>query len=97
MNGNDLHPSYSWEYEGTAEVKAGPELGEVIDVSGMHTTPRLRNQCTFIRSHTLALGDTEWQRVQSVLASTVKTQTSTPSTAKSLFGSLLSVLPLGKS
>ena len=51
--------AHYWEHEGTAEVKAGPEF---------RFMPR-RNQCTFIRSHTVMLSEAGWARVQSALVS----------------------------
>ena len=59
--------THCWEHEGTAEVKAGPEF-EVdgdMPVSGS----RARNQCTFIRSHTVMLSKARWAKVQSTLVS----------------------------
>ena len=53
---------YCWEHEGTAEVKAGPE-----DMPG--NGARARNQCTFIRSHTIMLSKAKWAGVQSTLVS----------------------------
>ena len=57
--------THCWEHEGTAEVKAGPEIDEDMSGSGA----RARNQCTFIRSHTVMLSDAGWARVQSTLVS----------------------------
>ena len=55
--------TYCWEHEGMAEVKAGPEFEVDEDM------PRARNQCTFIRSHTIKLSEAVWARVQSTLVS----------------------------
>ena len=57
--------TYCWEHEGTAEVKAGPEFDEDVPANG----PRARNQCTFIRSHTIMLSEARWAGVQSTLVS----------------------------
>ena len=56
--------TYCWEHEGTAEVKAGPEF-EFEPSNGVGA----RNQCTFIRSHTIKLSEAGWARVQSTLVS----------------------------
>jgi len=59
--------TYCWENEGTAEVKAGPEFE--VDEAMPGNGARARNQCTFIRSHTIMLSEAEWARVQSTLVS----------------------------
>ena len=59
--------TYCWEHEGTPEVKAGPELQVDEDMSDGEA--RARNQCTFIRSHTIMLSEEAWARVQSNLVS----------------------------
>ena len=59
--------TYCWEHEGTAEVKAGPEFEVDEDMPGNGARPR--NQCTFIRSHTVMLSEAGWARVQSTLVS----------------------------
>ena len=63
-NADDCVPRtpYCWEHEGTADVKAGPE-----DMPGNGARPR--NQCTFIRSHTIMLSKAKWAGVQSTLVS----------------------------
>ncbi|EDR06270.1 uncharacterized protein LACBIDRAFT_328934 [Laccaria bicolor S238N-H82] len=56
--------TYCWEHEGTADAKAGPEF-EFEPSNGVGA----RNQCTFIRSHTIMLSEAKWARVQSSLVS----------------------------
>ena len=59
--------TYCWEHEGSAEVKAGPEFKVDEDMPG--NGARFRNQCTFIRSHTIMLSEAGWDRVRSTLVS----------------------------
>ena len=59
-NTSDVGPcvsgtTYCWEHEGTAEVKVGPEF-EVNEEMPGHGA-RARNQCTFIRCHTVMLSE----------------------------------------
>jgi len=59
--------SYRWEHEGTAEMKTGPEIEVDEDMPGNRALAR--NQCIFIRSHTIKLSEAGWARVQSTLVS----------------------------
>jgi len=59
--------TYCWEHEGMVEVKAGPEFQ--VDEDMPDREARARNQCTFIRSHTIMLSEAGWARVQSTLVS----------------------------
>jgi len=71
------YTTYEWDYEGVVEAKYGPEKDE-LDL-GVNGSDPPRNQCTFIRSLTLALGDDDWKDVESDVASLVKDQTSVQS------------------
>ena len=71
-NTSDVGPcvsgtTYCWEHEGTAEVKVGPEFEVNEEMPG--NGARARNQCTFIRCHTVMLSEGGWARVQSTLVS----------------------------
>ena len=63
-----LYPAFIWDQQGAADVKAGPEDGELMDRPEVHAVSPLRNQCTFIRSLTPALGDDDWERLQTKVA-----------------------------
>ena len=67
------YTTYEWDCEGAAEAKYGPEEEELMNL-GVNGSMPPRNQCTFIRSFTLALGDGEWKDVESDVASSVKNQ-----------------------
>ena len=54
-NRQGRHTTYEWDYEGVADAKSGPEEDEFTDL-GVNVSESPRNQCTFIRSFTLALG-----------------------------------------
>ena len=61
---HSLYPTFVWDQQGAADVKAGPEDDELMDLPEVHAVRPLRNQCTFIRSLTPALGDDDWERLQ---------------------------------
>jgi len=84
------YTTYEWDYEGVGEAKSGPEEDELTNL-GVDSSNPPRNQCTFIRSLTLALGDGDWKDVESDVASLVKDQASVQS-PKSPFTSVISVL-----
>ena len=79
--GNDRHgrqpsyPTYAWDYKGTVETKVGPEKDELMDLGVQDSAP-LRNQCTFIRSLTPALGHDDWKRLRTSEQSVNPTQVS---------------------
>ena len=59
---------YTWDYEGRIEAKAGPKLDEFLDDAGNQEYSRnTRNQCTFLRSSTVTLGDDVWKSMVSTL------------------------------
>ena len=87
------HPSctaYKWDHEGVVEAKFGPEEDELVDL-GVNGSVPLRNQCTFIRSLTPALGKDDWEDLESDVASLVKDQAPMRS-PKSPFASVLGAL-----
>ena len=95
---HSLYPTFVWDQQGAADAKAGPEGDEFMDCPEVHAARPLRNQCTFIRSLTLALGDDEWKRLQVKVASSADNRKSAPSpegALASVFGavSLLSGTP----
>ena len=65
---HSLYPTFVWDQQGVAGVKAGPEDDELIDLPEVRAVRPSRNQCTFIRSLTLALGEDEWERLQAKVA-----------------------------
>ena len=95
---HSLYPTFVWDQQGAADVKAGPEDEELMGRLEGHAVRPLRNQCTFIRSLTLALGDDEWKHLQVKVASSADDRKSAPSpegALASVFGavSLLSGTP----
>jgi len=84
------HTTYEWDYDGVGESKSGPEEDELMNL-GVNGSVPPRNQCTFIRSLTLALGDDGWERVQSKVASSMKDQASMRS-PRSPFHSVLGAI-----
>ena len=67
--------TYKWDYEGAAEAKSGPEEDELMNL-GVNGSVPPRNQCTFIRSLTPAIGVDVWERLELKVASEVKDQAS---------------------
>ena len=61
---HSLYPTFVWDKQGEADVKAGPEDDELIDLLEVDAVRPLRNQCTFVRSLTTALGVDDWERLQ---------------------------------
>jgi len=85
------YTTYKWDYEGAAsEAKSGPEEDELMNLGVDGSVPP-RNQCTFIRSLTLALGDGERRDVELDVASSVKDQASVQS-PKSPFASVIGAI-----
>jgi hypothetical protein len=84
------YTTYEWDYDGLAEAKSGPEEDELVDLEINGSFPP-RNQCTFIRSLTLAFGDDDWKRLQLEVASSVKDQ-ATVRFLKSPFPSVLGAI-----
>jgi len=74
------HPSYTpykWDYEGAAsEAKSGPEEDELMNLGVNGSVSPPRNQCTFIRSFTPAIGKDDWERLELKVASLAKDQAS---------------------
>ena len=91
---HSLYPTFVWDQQGAADVKAGPEDDEDDELMGRpegHAVRPLRNQCTFIRSLTLALGDDEWERLQVKVAASADDRKSAPSpegALASVFGAM---------
>ena len=84
------YPTYAWDHKSAVEAKVGPEEDELMDLWVQGSAP-LRNQCTFIRSLTPALGRDDWQRLQlKVAASAEKRASAQPS--KSPFASSLGAI-----
>ena len=91
---HSLSPTFVWDQQGAADTKAGPEDDELIDPPEVHAVRPLRNQCTFIRSLTLALGDDEWERLQAKVAASAddrKSARSPESLLASVFGAMVSL------
>lgn len=87
--GHSLYPKYAWEADGMAKnLKVGPEDVELLDPPEDHARVPLRNQCTFIHSLNLALGDKEWKQHQLRMATSAKAQASAQPTYKSSFTSI---------
>ena len=83
-----------WDQQGAADVKAGPEDDELMDLPEVHAVRPLRNQCTFIRSLTPALGDDYWERLQVKVAAPAddrKSARSPESPLASVFGAMSSL------
>lgn len=51
----------SWDHSGQVDVKACP-------ASPLSPQDRLRNQCTFLRSHTVSLSEEEWAKLMSAIS-----------------------------
>ena len=98
---HSLYPTFVWDQQGAADVKTGPEDDELMDPPEVHAVRPLRNQCTFIRSLTPALGDDNWERLQAKAAASADDRKSARSpegplpsafgAVSSLSGTLLSV------
>ena len=91
---HSLYPTFVWDQQGAADVKAGPEDDELMDRPEVHAVRPLRNQCTFIRSLTPALGDDDWERLQvkvSASADDRKSARSPESPLASVFGAMSSL------
>ena len=84
------YTTYEWDYEGVVDAKFGPEEDELVRL-GLNGPVPPRNQCTFIRSLTLALGKDDWEDLESDVASVVKDQASVRS-PKSPFASVLGAI-----
>ena len=88
---HSLYPTFVWDQQGAADVKAGPEDDELMDLPEVHAVRPLRNQCTFIRSLTPALGDDDWERLQVKVAASAddrKSARSPESPLASVFGAM---------
>ena len=81
------YPTYPW---GIVDAKVGPEEDELIDLGVQGSAP-LRNQCTFIRSLTPALGHDDWERLQLKVAASAEKRVSARS-PKSPFASVLGAI-----
>ena len=73
---HSLYPTFVWDQQGVADVKVGPEDDELMDRLEVHAVSPLRNQCTFIRSLTVVLGDDDWERLQAKVAASADDQKS---------------------
>ncbi|KDR66169.1 hypothetical protein GALMADRAFT_1203829 [Galerina marginata CBS 339.88] len=65
---NSLGCTYTWEYSGIAEVRAGPSPDEVDelrrdDPSGTGSNVKYTNQCLFVRTLNPKLDDDLWEKV----------------------------------
>ena len=80
------HTTYEWDYAGVLEAKFGPEEVELMNL-GVNGSEPLRNQCTFIRAHTPAIGVDDWERLELKVAASVTDQASVLS-SKSPFPSV---------
>jgi hypothetical protein len=90
---HSLYPTFVWDQQGAADVKAGPEDDELMDLPQVHAVRPLRNQCPFIRSLTHALGDDDWERLQAKVAASAddrKSAWSPESALASVFGAMSS-------
>ena len=86
-------PTFIWDQQGAADVKACPEDhdDELIDRPEVHAVRPMRNQCTFVRSLTLALGDDDWERLQAKVAASAGDRKSARSPLASVFGAVSSL------
>ncbi|KIJ91983.1 hypothetical protein K443DRAFT_685539 [Laccaria amethystina LaAM-08-1] len=94
---HSLYPRFVWGQQGAADVKAGPEDDELIDLPEVHAVRPLRNQCTFIRSLTTALGVDDWERLQAKVTASADDRISTRSPESplaSVFGAVSSLTGL---
>ena len=75
--GNERHglQPYAWDYKGSVEAKVGPEEDELMDL-WIQGSALPRNQCTFIRSITPALGQDDWERLQLKIAASAEERAS---------------------
>ena len=73
---HSLYPTFVWDKQGTADVKAGPEDDELMDLLEGDAVRPLRNQCTFVRSLTPALGVDDWERLQAKVTASADDRTS---------------------
>ena len=88
---HSLYPTFVWDQQGAADVKAGPEDDELMDRREVHAIRPSRNQCTFIRSLTPALGHDDWERLQAKVAASAddrKSARSPGSAPTSVFGAM---------
>ena len=69
------YTTYEWDYASVVEAKSGPEEDELMNLGFSGPVPP-RNQCTFIRSLTPAIGVDDWERLELKVASLVKDQAS---------------------
>ena len=69
------YTTYEWDYEGMVEAKYGPQEDELTNL-GVNGPVPPRNQCTFIRSLTPAIGKDDWERLELKVAALVKDQAS---------------------
>ena len=91
---HSLYPTFVWDEQGAADVKAGPEDDELIGLQEAHAARPLRNQCTFIRSLTPALGDDDWECLQAKVAASAddrKSARSPEGPLASVFGAVSSL------
>ena len=70
------YTTYEWDYASVVEAKSGPEEDELMNLVGVNGSAPPRNQCTFIRSLTPAIGVDDWERLELKVASLVKDQAS---------------------
>ena len=90
---HSLYPKYVWDADGMAkDLKVGPEDVDLLVPPEDHPRMPLRNQCTFIRSLNLALGDKEWKQHQLKVATSAKAQASAQPTHKSSFTSVFGAI-----
>ena len=57
---------YTWEYSGTAEVRAGPDQEEIDELRREDpddTRDKYRNQCLFVRTLNITLHDLAWENL----------------------------------
>ena len=69
------YTAYEWDYANVLEAKSGPEEAELMNLAVNASLPP-RNQCTFIRSLTPAIGLDDWERLELKVAALVKDQAS---------------------
>uniref|UniRef100_A0A8H7XWW5 Uncharacterized protein n=1 Tax=Psilocybe cubensis TaxID=181762 RepID=A0A8H7XWW5_PSICU len=71
--------TYSWEHNGGAEVRVGPDREENDDILSEPGQGPLLNQCLFLRTLTVTLSEDLWHGVQRSLGVDVKVDESEPS------------------
>ena len=85
-----LSCGYSWECSGTAEVRVGPDLGEIEELRREDPAGRdtYLNQCLFVRTLNATLNDNDWEslshRISTAYSSSSISENGTEASSHSL-------------